>query len=555
MKKYIYIFIVALAFVSCNDFLDQNPDNRADLSSPDDIKRLLVSAYPQYSHVWFAEVMSDNSIDVGPTAYADANLKESYTWDRVNSSNQDSPDGYWYSCYTSIAAANHALEAIYKLKKEGKYTAAELEPFEGEALLCRAYSHFMLVNLFSEHYDPATAESTRGIPYVTSVETQVNVKYDFLSVKAVYDSIEADIEKGFPLIVDTKYDQPKWHFNKKAAATFISRFYLYRGLDTDWDKVISYANIATEGKPASFLRDWLTTYNMSVDAFGQNYSKSDIPANFLIVSTVSTAFRSWYYRYTMNLTLLRKRISSGTPHPTTSDITTSYNSATGSYGGYVLGTKGLGNSSIQAYSLFKYKEEFKRDGVNANYGIPYVMNTPIVAEEALFNLAEGYIMKEDYSKVIELLNMYYAARVISYNSTSHAVTDALIMAKYRDGGSASAPAIAPHYASKLNSKQNTYLKCIINIRASEFLKDGQRWFDIKRMHISVEHPIYGSVLDESKDVLTPTDSRRIIPLPEDVIANGLGAFPATDTKSFEGAKSISLLEAYELLNDKINMSK
>ncbi|XLL74012.1 RagB/SusD family nutrient uptake outer membrane protein, partial [Myroides odoratimimus] len=36
-----------------------------------------------------------------------------------------------------------------------------------EALLARAYNHFMLVNLWAKHYNPATAESDLGIPYVT----------------------------------------------------------------------------------------------------------------------------------------------------------------------------------------------------------------------------------------------------------------------------------------------------------------------------------------------------------------------------------------------------
>jgi hypothetical protein len=486
-------------FMSCDDFLNKNPDSRAGLNTLDNIAALLVSAYPAYSHVWFTEVMTDNATDVGNNdglEFALINLRQSYKWERVNDEDQDSPDGYWYSCYNAIAAANHALDAVEQLESKGEYASSDLSHLRGEALLCRAYAHFMLVNLFAEHYDPATAATAPGVPYVTRPETRPDVDYVRSSVAEVYALIEQDIKEGFPLIKDEKYEAPKWHFNRQAAETFISRYYLYRGLSGDWDEIIRYAGDAVEGNTGGFLRDWLTTSDESFDVFGTNYSRSTNLANFLIISNISTACRAWYHRYTMDLELLRKRVAYGYPHPTATDIT----------GDYVLINQAGGNIMSNSYGLFKYVEVFRRDGINANEGTPYVMNTPLVAEEALFNRMEAEVMKENYGTVIELLNLYYSTRVIGYSPVLHAVTETSIRRAYTDNSIA--PDINPHF--DLNDRQRIYLKCIVNIRASEFLSDGQRWFDIKRMHIPVTHTLF----EGETIMLTPDDPRRIIPLPQ-----------------------------------------
>jgi hypothetical protein len=493
--------IICLFFflsTACDDFLSKNPDSRASLDTPENIAGLLVSAYPQYSHIWFSELMSDNATDVGITAAMDEYwTKQAYYWERVDEEEQDSPDGYWYSCYEAIASANHALEAIEKLEKEGAYSQQVLNPLKGEALICRAYAHFMLVNLFAEHYDAAVAASTPGIPYVTEPETRPYVSYARQSVAEIYDLIEKDIKGGFPLLKDETYEAPKWHFNRQAAATFISRYYLYRGLPGDWDEVINYTKLAVTDSPAGFLREWLISSGESFDVFGTNYSRSVNPSNLLIISTVSSACRAWPNRYTMDLELLRKRVVYGDPHPTTYSITNNY----------VLINKAGGNTVLGCYSLFKYVEVFKRDGINANYGLPYIMNTPFVAEEALFNWMEAEVMKENYSKVIELLNLYYSIRIIGYNSVRHLVTDASIQKIYT--GTSVSPDIKPYFT--LNNKQKIYLKCIVNVRASEFLTDGQRWFDIKRMHLPVIH----SVFRGEPMRLEPDDPRRVIPVPQD----------------------------------------
>ena len=64
-QLYIPLFIATLAIVgsSCNDFLDELPDNRTELNSEQKIAKMLVSAYPEGSANELFELYSDNTDD------------------------------------------------------------------------------------------------------------------------------------------------------------------------------------------------------------------------------------------------------------------------------------------------------------------------------------------------------------------------------------------------------------------------------------------------------------------------------------------------------------
>ena len=516
MKKNIYILTLSLLAISlsgCNDFLDKNPTNRAELASPEDLRSLLVSAYPETTYFPFAETMSDNVTDVGDVVSDDISRRKYYHWEQNNEVSQDTPNGFFSSSYTSIAIANQALRAIDRIVQEGKYTQEEMNPYKGEALFTRGYNHFMLVNFFAEHYDPNTAETDMALPYITTIEEQPEVKYQRLTVKAMYDLIEKDLLEGYNLINDNVYpDTKKWHFNKAAAGIMLSRFYLYRGLTTpdangmdDFDKVIKYATEAVSTQPT--IRDWTKTYNIPLEDFLSWYCSSREDANLLIVSAISTGsqHRTWSNRYTMNINLLQQKFTSATPHPTKNKID------------YLLGYRGYGNSTIGCYAIFTINEYFKRSGINANYGYPYVMFNAITSEEGLFNLAEAYVMKGNYQQVRNLLNIYYSKRAKGtntgqlYNPVTHEVTDQKIREIYNGDIDLYATPLAPHYA--LSADQLTYLRCVLNIRSLEFWGQGLRWFDIKRMHIPITHKVFPN----QQITLSANDPRRVIPLPEDAI--------------------------------------
>ena len=176
---------------------------------------------------------------------------QNYNWEELDDVQRNTPSFYWDACYTAIAHANQALEAIEKLGNP-----ANLKAQRGEALMARAYSHFMLVSIFSQRYNPATAKTDLGIPYILEPETVLLKKYTRNTVEEVYNNLEKDIELGLQLVGDD-YSQPKFHFNKAAAKAFASRFYLVKG---NWDKVLANSDDLSS-QPDGKLRS-ITGYNL-----------------------------------------------------------------------------------------------------------------------------------------------------------------------------------------------------------------------------------------------------------------------------------------------------
>lgn len=502
-KFLIYSILTAFVFPSCNDYLDQVPDNRASLSNAKTIRELLVSAYPDQSYQVFTEAMTDNVNDRGAQANEIALFSPSsliseyaYSWKDIKGDNQDTPTAYWTSCYSAISASNHALEAIEKLGGGSQFDA-----IKGEALLCRAYAHFMLVNIFAEHYNPQSATTAPGIPYVTTPEKVVFKDYKRNTIAEVYDNIFNDFETGFPLIDDATYTVPAYHFTRSAAAAFATRLFLYTNKP---DSVIKYANLVLGVLPATKIRDWNGVYQSfsSQDAISTNYNKADQPANLLLTACVSFITRSSYNRFAMDFGLLGA---------------IGYNvNVTGGKNGFLF----YGSSAYNFVFVPKYKEYFKRESINANYGLGYTMIPMLTADEVLLNRAEGYVMKNEFDNAISDINVYYSKRILSYNPSIHTVTSSKISNYIRSDKSI----LAPEYL--LSDTQIPYIKLLLEMRRSEFILEGLRWFDIKRMHLEVKHTLLTG--EASPIVLLPNDARRAVQIPIDAMSFGISPNNRTD---------------------------
>ena len=177
MKKSIFytfgLALAAIAFASCDDFLDKMPDSRAELDTEEKVVKMLVSAYPDNTYNMCAEFSSDNVDDYGSIKSYNQLQEELYNWQEVSSvETNENPNAVWGDAYTAIAAANQALAAIEEL---GGAKTAKLQAAKGEALICRAYAHWVLVNMFCMHYNTNHPDDL-GVPYMEHAETELNPK-------------------------------------------------------------------------------------------------------------------------------------------------------------------------------------------------------------------------------------------------------------------------------------------------------------------------------------------------------------------------------------------
>lgn len=515
-------------FSSCDKKLDVLPDNRAELNNNEKIAKILVSAYPTNAYVIVAEVSSDNVDNMGPT-YTNYPriLEEIYEWQDVTETNNDGIDRIWGSCYTAIASANAALQAIEDLGSPNS-----LNGERGEALLARAYNHWILVNIFAHNYSKKYSSSDLGITYMTKAETTLDPKYSRNTVAEVYDLIKKDIEAGLPLINDGIYansNVAKYHFNKAAAYTFASRVALFM---EDWAQVVAYSTEALGNNPSLSLRDYERIANFT-SKFGnatREYNSSSIKANFLI-GTANSAMGKTFGNYSTN-----NRISHGGSIGKWETI----------FGPQVYGTaispleyriKAFVYTSTTtnkvlfphvAY-LFEYTDPVA--GIGNSKGV----YTPITSEEALLNRAEAYIHMENYTAALVDLNLHVGNNTLVYpNILSEASIN-----NWANGLNYFTPTL-PTPKKKINTDfdysagtQENMIQAVLTLRRIQFLHTGMRWFDVKRYGIEITRRETANKVNDngtfsyivSDNTLKVRDPRRAIQLPQDVINAGLTPNP------------------------------
>ena len=508
MKKAVLLFItIGSMFIGCNNFLDEEPDARAKVETSDDVRELLVNAYPQAAYHLICEMMSDNVTDMGKgstcaTAITD---EEMYYWEDGTDDDFDSPFAVWTGWYEGISVANHALKVI-----ESQPETPELRALKGEALLCRALGHFLLVNLWAEHYDPATAETALGVPYVKEPETVAVKYYTRNTMQECYDFIEEDIRRGIALIDETMYDQPKYHFTARAAHAFAARFYTYKG--TDWDKVLEHANKAIPEDFTAEMRDLLGQNSLDPLEYALQYTLPSEPAILLSV-TVETYWNDIYATcpprnsiYNLSPTLFREIV------PLTGSIRSPW----------VYKNVGSDGSSAEV-SMIKSYGYFKNESMTSNRGMTWLNVPMFTVEDVALNRVEAYTMKGDFVHALRDLNAFVSKRVnLTMGSYEPITLDEVVEYYSSTGNGAHILDLEPHYKAELEADERkmAMMKCVSQIRRMEFLQEGMRWFDIKRFHLPVTHNIHW----ERRDIeLDRYDKRRALQIPQE--AQKVGVVP------------------------------
>ncbi|GGH22716.1 RagB/SusD family nutrient uptake outer membrane protein [Sphingobacterium alkalisoli] len=481
------LFISALVFGGCSKYLETTPDMRAELDTPNKIAELLTSAYPRANYITFTEAASDNAGDKGNIAgTGEPENRDPWMFKDVESRDEDTPTFYWYGAYRAIAAANHALEAIEKLG-----SPKETLSMKGEALVARAYAHHMLVTLFSRVYNPNTSSTDVGIPYVTEAEKNVLTKYERGTVENVYTLIEKDLQQGIPLLDDSRYKVPKYHFTRAAAHAFAARFYLFK---QDYAKVVEHANSSLGQDITSFLRPINSTSFRSMEYYAKQqwYTIAENSTNLLLVEAASAWGRNLAgYRYGLTTPLL-------------SELIYGSNVSGGSYAYMIYG----GTEAV--YNIPKFKELFVTTSINAEYGDPYNMIPLFTADELLLNRAEAYARLKQYDNAIADLNSFASKKVYTsqnnpiYNPATHNITETKLASFYRA------------------NLEDNIISGVLDFRRREFLFEGIRWFDILRHNIVVVHRSHDQ---KNTYTLGLNDPMRMFQLPEEVILSGVQANP------------------------------
>lgn len=500
MKRNISLLLFAAVwlFVGCNDFLDKSPDSEldVDINSEAKIAELLTGAYPEASYIPFLEPRTDNVEERVNGVHSRLN-ELMFFWEDYDQEDLDTPLNYWNACYKGIAQVNKALELLSRYPKSERVKA-----LYGEAFLLRAYLHFMLVNIWSEPYGGKSTNP--GIPYITKPEKNALVDYQRGTVNEVYDKIEKDLKLGISLVSDTYYKHPKFHFNKKAAYAFASRFYLMKG---EWKEVIAYADYVLGGDPKTQLRPW-RKYADELEFNHQNlyrkYTAAAEPANLLLTTTESRLARNTpkeKYGSTFNTVdkiFAQKGIEGGGDYSKMNFI--------GTY---------LFTSSVSPVTTGRYLAKFDELSTAESTGTKprgvYVTNVLFTVDEVLLNRMEAYAMLRNYQHAIDDFLQYTQGKFGFMPSVDRAV--------YTSTNSDNYNVYTPFYG--LTLKQLAMVKLFLDFRQKEFYQEGLRWFDIRRFHLAVKRTSKSSYYFP----LEKEDPRKVLQIPTEAIQRGLTPNP------------------------------
>ncbi len=483
------VLMLLFTALGCDDYLSELPDDRTNINSPEKISALITGAYPEANYMLMAELMSDNALSKGTNNGVENSLlhENMFNWEDNDGIYEDTPIGYWSSCYEAISQANQALSSIEELKGD-----FDLDGQKGEALLARAYDHFMLVNFFGKHYDPSNASTDLGVPYILEPETVLIKKYKRNTVQEVYDFIEKDLVEGLSL-VKKRERNPKFHFSKEAGYAFAARFYTFKG---DWDKVIEYSSKAITN-PRSEIRDLLEYTSLTYDQRTLRYNNSLEKSNILINSVASWWARD-YSSTNYGLLSSSSLFNSGNPFNKTWAYQT--------FGG-------------EKYSnLPKYDEYFKIINQSAGIGFGFTAMVLLGKDEVLLNRAEAYAMKGDYVNSLKDLTDFLSKKTINFNDATDILTEKIIEDKFP----VIADEITPPYA--LDNKKTSFIKAILSFRQKEFYHEGLRWFDVRRFGLKITRDfIKGG--SSTEITLEKNDKRKQLQIPESAIRFGLTPNP------------------------------
>ena len=545
IKNIIYKGSLMLASVailaSCSDQLDTLPDNRTTLDTPKKIAGLLVTAYPDRTPTLFNEWMSDNTDYMGAqNSQGNRGGDQYFFWQEQTEGGNDSPEMVWMLYYEGVYKANEALAAI---EDQGGPKNDILRNSKGEALLIRAYDHFILANEFCRPYNGKTSTKDAGLYYATGIAdfSAAAEQSNRGTVADVYAKIAADIEAGIPLLNDT-YEVPKYHFNKQAAYAFATRFYLYY---EKWEKAKEYADKLLGSNPAASLRDYRALQAMPLSKSDQAvkiaeaYCSASADCNLLVQTSVSNAgmaLAPWLIskRYTLTNFLAETELFQS-------------NNIWGTSSNLIWKPFTVNSGESNFALLMKLPREFEIRNTTTGSGYLRTLNVDFTMDEALLNRAEAEIMlgQNDAAcadMTIWMKNFFNTNVTLTptsvqtyFKTVSYAYADAAKMV----------PSFKKHISPRFTidaegSVQESLLQCLLNFRRIETVHQGMRWMDIRRYNIEIPRRLIGANGRPSKnlDWLEKDDPRQVVQIPQSIREAGVAGNPAKALVA--GAKLVDL---------------
>lgn len=472
-----WIWLVTLLLCSsCNDFFKESSQDEIKPSTMDDLKSVMYkNAYPYlFNSDNYLNLLTDEVQSNGQTADIYANFQQNGT--PIFNYNPTMFDGTepfpdeansWKNYYERIMGCNVIYDYIDKVSG----SEADKKSARGQVLFLRAFYHLKLALIYCQIYNGKNVDpdKTPGIPLMLSME--VTDKFPKRNtLRETYAQIEKDLLEAKDLLQDDQTVSAPFRITHTAVELLLSRMYLYMGRDEDMDNVIKYATMAIEDGPT------LTNLYSFKDKFGdKSIYDTDVSPEVVWTygnsSIVSTAYWS-----TSSLSQTLPPYSVSTTLQNMYDKTNDLR--------YKLYITGYNMSSSPLFVL-------KKGTATNNYG-----DHGLRMAEAYLNRAEALIREYkkdgDASKCAQALQDLNTLRQSRYDEGTYTplnITDA-----------------------------DELLQTCLDERQRELCwEEGLRWFDIKRLQLSITHQSHDAEGNVTTHTLKSNDPLYALPIPYDAI--------------------------------------
>ncbi|EHQ28854.1 RagB/SusD family nutrient uptake outer membrane protein [Mucilaginibacter paludis] len=496
MKKLtIYgLLLLCLVLGSCKKFLDEYSQDEIKPTTTTDLISLMYSdAYPYQTPTENFDLLTDDiqcnglskttagdqvSTYVTPLQNGTAMFKFDPTMFDVTSTIPSGADVYT-TYYSKIKGCNVVMDQLPNVSGSDQDKNAIM----GQCLFLRAFYYLKLVTIYAQPYNGSgvDASTSLGVPLVISSQVR-DGSLTRNTLKEVYDQIETDLLKALDLLKANYTPTTTFRVGSTAAYCLLSRFYVYRGLDTDWDKAINYATLGLQ-------------QNSNLTSFNTFVSATNAIVNTGIYSSTNPE-TIWVYGSNPNSDVRYFPTVTSTyipPYTVSASLSTLYtqNSTTSNYGDLRYRVYFNSFTGIGPYTTAK-------SVTNATYG-----SKGLRVAELYLNRAEAYARRlakngaaADGVQALADLNTLRATRFDTRSAayTPVAITDATALFKfYQD-----------------------------ERRRELCLEDGHRWVDIKRFGLAVTHVYTGADGLTATFTLAAGSKLYALPIPYTAINNNPG---------------------------------
>ncbi len=234
------MLIGGLAFgsASCEQYFEPatSIDEESALTNAADVETATIGTYAVLLNAAYVRsvhfLMEFPSDEIAQGQSSSDDLTRAYRYTHINTSTHAT--NFWGQAYKVIAAANKIIAYV------PDDASVTLKQLKGENLYLRAMMHYNLVRVFGKPY-PQGSGANPGVPLLLeglSDEEKNTIARS--SVKEVYDSVIADLQKAAELMNEPKSNS---FASKEVALALLSRVYLYK---EDYENAVKYASLVID---------------------------------------------------------------------------------------------------------------------------------------------------------------------------------------------------------------------------------------------------------------------------------------------------------------------